>query len=169
MLGGSVWTTDHTCGRREAVEECGEQPREPRGKRARQNGSQGEKGRNGNKGRRREKKATHCTLSSTSHATETQQPLQQVQQQQQQQQQQARKCVCSSAPTTGVFQLKELVTKDELVFLVINVNDFLTEFKFVNVYSCRYQLNVDIMRAIDVMIGCTFVLRDYGARVYCRL
>ena len=46
MHEGFVWITDHTCGRREAVEECGEQPREARGKRARQNGSQGEKGRN---------------------------------------------------------------------------------------------------------------------------
>ena len=62
--GGSVWTTAHTYGRREAVEKCGEQPREPRGKRARQEGSQGEKGRNG---RREEKKATQtsCTSYST--------------------------------------------------------------------------------------------------------
>ena len=26
MPGGSVWTADHTWGRREAVDECGEQP-----------------------------------------------------------------------------------------------------------------------------------------------
>ena len=43
MLGGSVWTTAHTYGRRETVEECGEQPREPRGKRARQQEAKGEK------------------------------------------------------------------------------------------------------------------------------
>ena len=54
-----------TYGRREAVEECGEQPREPRGKRARQNGSQGEKGRHGSKGQRGDKKATPYTLSFT--------------------------------------------------------------------------------------------------------
>ena len=88
----------HTCGRREAVEECGEQPREPRGKRARQNGLQGREGDMG--------------------ARDNEEKRKQVQhpQQQQQRQQQAQKCVCSSAPTTGVFQLKELVTKVELLF-----------------------------------------------------
>ena len=44
MLGGSESTTDHTCGRRETVEECGEQPPEPRRKCATRERSQGEKG-----------------------------------------------------------------------------------------------------------------------------
>ena len=47
--GGIVSTTDHTCGRREAADKRGEQPRGPRGKRARQNrqkkGSDGREGR----------------------------------------------------------------------------------------------------------------------------
>ena len=81
-LGGSVWTTDHTCGRREAVDERGEQPRGQRGKRARPNMSQEKKGRNGSKGQRGEKKATHCTSSSTS---QPQAPQPQPQQQQLQQ------------------------------------------------------------------------------------
>ena len=42
--------------------------------------------------------------------------------------------------TTGVFQLKELVSKNELLFFVINT------------YGCRHSLNDGIMRATDVMI-----------------
>ena len=132
MLGGSVWTTDHTCGRREAVEECGEQPREPRGKRARQNGSQGEKGRNGSKRQRGEKKATPYTLSFTFQPQ--QQPQQHLQQQQHQRQRQSRRRGSSDAPTTGALKLKELVTKGELLFP--DVKDFLTKFEFVNA-PCR--------------------------------
>ena len=50
------------CGRREAVDERGEQPRGLREKRARPNRSQGEKGRNWSKGQRGDKKATHCGM-----------------------------------------------------------------------------------------------------------
>ena len=84
--GGSELTTDHTCGRHETVEECGEQPREPRRKCAIRERTQGEKGRNGSKGKQREQKATPCTSSSTF-------PLQQPQQPQRQQQQ----CACNDA------------------------------------------------------------------------
>ena len=44
MLGGSESTTGLTCGRRETVEKCGEQPQEPRRKCARRERSQGERG-----------------------------------------------------------------------------------------------------------------------------
>ena len=49
MLGGSESTVDLTCGRRETVERCGEQPQEPRRKCARQTRSQEKKGRTGRK------------------------------------------------------------------------------------------------------------------------
>ena len=86
MPGGSELTTDHTCGRHETVEECGEQPQELRRKCAIRERTQGEKGRNGSKGKQREQKATPCTSSSTF-------PLQQPQQPQRQQQQ----CACNDA------------------------------------------------------------------------
>ena len=94
-----VWTADRTCGRREAVDESGEQPegrpnrpatttgsKRPRAQPKRQRERNGE-GRNGSKGEPEEKKATPCTLSSTSQPQQLQ-PLQQVQQQQQQRQRQ---------------------------------------------------------------------------------
>ena len=157
MLGGSVWTMHHTCGRREAVDERGEQPRGQRGKRARPNRSQGEQK------RRKENNTLHVIFL----PLPTQQPQQPQQQQQPQEHLQSPRRGSSDAPTTGALKLKELVTKGELLFT--DVKDFLTKFKFVNVYSCRHKLNVDIMRAIDVMIGYIFVLRDSGARVHCRL
>ena len=39
--------------------------------------------------------------------------------------------------TTSDLKLKETVTKEELLFYDINVNDFLTKFKSDNVYGCR--------------------------------
>ena len=51
MLGGSESTVDLTCGRRETIERCGEQPQGPRRKCARQTRSQGKKGRTGRKER----------------------------------------------------------------------------------------------------------------------
>ena len=73
-----MWTADHTCGRREAVDESGEQPEEqpngletmvgserPRALPKRQSGRNGEE-RNGSKRQEEEKKATRCTLSFTS-------------------------------------------------------------------------------------------------------
>ena len=61
MLGGSESTMDLTCGRRETVEKCGEQPQGPRRKCARREKWQGEKERNGRNGRQKEEKATRCT------------------------------------------------------------------------------------------------------------
>ena len=86
-----MWTADHTCGRREAVDESGEQPEEqpnrletmmrserPRALPKRQRGRQGEE-RNGIKERRGEKKATHCTSSSTLQPQQPQEPQHQLQ------------------------------------------------------------------------------------------
>jgi len=87
----------------------------------------------------------------------------------------------SEETTTGVLKLKEMVTKGELLFPAINVNDCVTKSKFDNVYGCRHSLNDGIMRATDVMIGgkralvcgygdvgkgCAFALRGSGARVF---
>merc|ERR1711916_318636 len=87
----------------------------------------------------------------------------------------------SEETTTGVLKLKEMVTKGELLFPAINVNDCVTKSKFDNVYGCRHSLNDGIMRAIDVMMGgkralvcgygdvgkgCAFALRGSGARVF---
>ena len=55
--------------------------------------------------------------------------------------------------TTGELKLKEMVTKGELLFPAINVNDCVTNSKSDNVYSCRHSLNDGVMRATDVMIG----------------
>merc|ERR1712064_197721 len=59
----------------------------------------------------------------------------------------------SEETTTGVLKLKEMVTKGELLFPAINVNDCVTKSKFDNVYGCRHSLPDGIMRATDVMIG----------------
>merc|ERR1711945_58895 len=87
----------------------------------------------------------------------------------------------SEETTTGVLKLREMVTKGELLFPAINVNDCVTKSKFDNVYGCRHSLNDGIMRATDVMIGgkralvcgygdvgkgCAFALRGSGARVF---
>ena len=79
--------------------------------------------------------------------------------------------------TTGDLKLKETVTTDELLFSVINVNDFLTKSKFDNVYGFRQSLNDGIMRVSGAMIGemcvfmcgcgdvgtsCAFALRESG-------
>jgi len=93
----------------------------------------------------------------------------------------AKKCKgVSEETTTGVMKLKEMVTKGELLFPAINVNDCVTKSKFDNVYGCRHSLPDSIMRATDVMIGgkralicgygdvgkgCAFAMRGCGARV----
>merc|ERR1711915_795507 len=86
----------------------------------------------------------------------------------------------SEETTTGVYRLKEMATKGELLFPAINVNDCVTKSKFDNVYGCRHSLPDGIMRATDVMIGgkralvcgygdvgkgCAFAMRGAGARV----
>ena len=77
--------------------------------------------------------------------------------------------------TTGSHWLK-----GELLFLAINMNDYVKESKFDNVYGCRHSLPDGIVRATDVMIckkralvcsysnvdkGCGFALRGASARV----
>ena len=98
MHGGSVWTADHTCRRREAVDESGEQPEGRPSRSAMETGSQrsraqpkGQRGRkgegsNGSKGEMEEKKAIPCTSYSTF-------PPQALKQQQQQ-----RRCACNDLP-----------------------------------------------------------------------
>merc|ERR1719230_1224183 len=93
----------------------------------------------------------------------------------------AKKCKgVSEETTTGVYRLKEMATKGELLFPGINVNDCVTKSKFDNVYGCRHSLPDGIMRATDVMIGgkralicgygdvgkgSAFAMRGAGARV----
>ena len=48
--------------------------------------------------------------------------------------------------TTGALKLTELFPKDELLFLVIKVNDFLTKSEFDIVYSCCHLVNDGVMR-----------------------
>merc|ERR1711915_513124 len=86
----------------------------------------------------------------------------------------------SEETTTGVYRLKEMAAKGELLWPAINVNDCVTKSKFDNVYGCRHSLPDGIMRATDVMIGgkralvcgygdvgkgCAFAMRGAGARV----
>merc|ERR1711871_1393595 len=86
----------------------------------------------------------------------------------------------SEETTTGVYRLKEMAAKGELLVPAINVNDCVTKSKFDNVYGCRHSLPDGIMRATDVMIGgkrvviCGFgdvgkgsaeAMRGCGARV----
>ena len=98
--GGSVWTTAHNYGRREAVEECGEQLREPRGKRARQKESQGEKWEQGNMGR----KESNTPNSNNGSSGSSDSAL-----------------AVTKEANTGVLKLREAVTEDELLLPVINV------------------------------------------------
>ena len=67
------------------------------------------------------------------------------------------------------------MTKGELLFSAINVNDCVTKSKFDNVYSCRHSLNDgDDWREARVGVrirrcgqgGCAFALRGSGARVF---
>ena len=91
-----------------------------------------------------------------------------------------RKTVVEETPT-GVLKLQETVTKGELHFFDIKVNDCVMKSRFDNVYGRRHSLNDDIMRATDVAIGrkralvrrycdvgkgCTFALCDSGVRVF---
>ena len=83
--------------------------------------------------------------------------------------------------TTGALKLKELVTEGELFFFVINVNDCVTKFKFDDGYGYCHSPIDSIVRATDAVIGrksavvcshcdvsegCTFNLRDSGAREF---
>ena len=77
--------------------------------------------------------------------------------------------LAANAPSV-TLKLKETVTKDELLFLAMNGNDFLTKSKLDNVYGCRHSLDDGIMRVTDVMIVMwarvdASVLRGSGVRV----
>ena len=65
--------------------------------------------------------------------------------------------------TTGVHRLYQMLSRDELLFPAINVNDSVTKSKFDNLYGCRHSLVDSIMRATDVMIaGKVAVVAGYG-------
>ena len=76
---------------------------------------------------------------------------------------------------TSVLKLKELVTKDEMFFFVINVIECVTKFKFDDWYDCypspkETDAVTDRKRALvshgEVGEGCTFDPRDSGAREF---
>ncbi len=86
----------------------------------------------------------------------------------------------SEETTTGVHRLYQMLSKGELLFPAINVNDSVTKSKFDNLYGCRESLADGIKRATDVMIagkvvvvcgygdvgkGCAHSMKSYGARV----
>ncbi|MGQ9724821.1 MAG: adenosylhomocysteinase [Tepidimonas sp.] len=65
--------------------------------------------------------------------------------------------------TTGVYRLKQMSARGELMFRAINVNDSVTKSKFDNLYGCRESLVDGIKRATDVMIaGKIAVVCGYG-------
>lgn len=86
----------------------------------------------------------------------------------------------SEETTTGVHRLYEMMKKDTLGTVAINVNDSVTKSKFDNKYGCRESLADGIKRATDIMIagkvvvvagfgdvgkGCAQSMAGYGARV----
>jgi len=86
----------------------------------------------------------------------------------------------SEETTTGVHRLYQMVTKGELLFPAINVNDSVTKSKFDNLYGCRESLADGIKRGTDVMVagkvvvvcgygdvgkGCAQSMKGFGARV----
>ena len=73
---------------------------------------------------------------------------------QQQPQPQPTAAATRDAPvTSGDLKLNVMVTKDELLFFVINVNYHATESEFDNVYGCRHSLNDGVMRVSDATTG----------------
>jgi len=86
----------------------------------------------------------------------------------------------SEETTTGVHRLYQMMEKNKLGTVAINVNDSVTKSKFDNKYGCRESLADGIKRATDVMIagkkvviagygdvgkGCAQSMRGFGARV----
>jgi adenosylhomocysteinase len=69
----------------------------------------------------------------------------------------------SEETTTGVLRLHQLMSRGDLLFPAINVNDSVTKSKFDNLYGCLESLADGIKRATDVMIaGKTVVICGYG-------
>ena len=65
--------------------------------------------------------------------------------------------------TTGVLRLYQMLSRGDLKFPAINVNDSVTKSKFDNLYGCRESLVDAIKRATDVMIaGKVAVVAGYG-------
>ncbi len=86
----------------------------------------------------------------------------------------------SEETTTGVHRLYQMMEKNKLGTVAINVNDSVTKSKFDNKYGCRESLADGIKRATDIMIagkvvviagygdvgkGCCQSMRGFGARV----
>ena len=125
-----MWTVDRTCERREAVDECGEQPREPRAEQAcddrqgRRDLEPSRRGRGKTWGRRKgERQTRQCNantlhvvihLPTTASATPTTTAA-------------AATTTAAAVAATGALKLKELVTKGELLF---PDKDSSTKFKF---------------------------------------
>ena len=69
----------------------------------------------------------------------------------------------SEETTTGVNRLYQLMSKGELPFPAINVNDSVTKSKFDNKYGCKESLVDGIRRGTDVMMaGKVAVVCGYG-------
>lgn len=86
----------------------------------------------------------------------------------------------SEETTTGVHRLYQMMQKNTLGMVAINVNDSVTKSKFDNKYGCRESLADGLKRATDIMLagkivviagfgdvgkGCAQSMRGYGARV----
>jgi adenosylhomocysteinase len=86
----------------------------------------------------------------------------------------------SEETTTGIKELRKMLTAGVLKVPAINVNDSVTKSKFDNLYGCRESLADGLKRATDIMLagkaavvagygdvgkGCAHSLRSYGARV----
>jgi adenosylhomocysteinase len=69
----------------------------------------------------------------------------------------------SEETTTGVHRLYQMMEKNTLGTVAINVNDSVTKSKFDNKYGCRESLADGIKRATDIMIaGKVVVVAGYG-------
>ena len=69
----------------------------------------------------------------------------------------------SEETTTGVHRLYQMAKAGELFFPAFNVNDFVTKFKFDNLYGCRESLADGIKRATDIMVaGKVVLICGYG-------
>ncbi|MCO5587030.1 hypothetical protein L7F22_040975 [Adiantum nelumboides] len=88
----------------------------------------------------------------------------------------------SEETTTSVLRLYQMQTNGTLLFLAINVNDFVTKSKSDNLYGCHHSLSNGLMRATDVMLagkvvvvcgysnvdkGCVAAMKAVGSRVVC--
>eukprot|EP00759_Apiculatamorpha_spiralis_P054647 PhF_6_TR6996/c0_g1_i1/m.10381/K01251/E3.3.1.1, ahcY; adenosylhomocysteinase len=69
----------------------------------------------------------------------------------------------SEETTSGVQKLHQLVSRRELLFPAIAVNDSVTKSKFDNLYGCRESVLDGVRRATDIMVaGKTVLVAGYG-------